>query len=160
MIQAIVHTQGVVLGRTYVPLELAYCDHLGHWAHFLITSPISYSKMRRHYPHARPDVMVVTEGGTPYSQVLQYLKWRSESLGKDATFGYKGESYQPQVLEDAGIHNRINVEKWIEGALRVTDNACPWHKSAVSKCARAALEQIATKCASPDRLCAAAPSGT
>lgn len=150
MIHAIVHTQGVVLGNTYIPLELAYWDRLGESAHLLIASPLNYSKMKRLYPNARPDVLVTTVEGVPYSRVLDYLKWRLEVLS-DAfpsipiLFGHKGNSYQPRVLLDAGIPNRVNVETLGVPALRAVSNTdtCRWHKgNRPRKCARAALEQI------------------
>lgn len=147
MMHALVHTQGVVLGKTYIPLELAYLDVLGGRAHFLITSPLNYSKMKRLYPNARPDVLVTTVKGVAYSEVLNYLKQRFQVLSSTfpstpIVFGYKGDSYQPQVLLDAGIPNRVNVERFGVPALKVTDNICYWHKGNRRKCALAALEQI------------------
>lgn len=147
MMHALVHTQGVVLGKTYIPLELAYMDILGERAHFLITSPLNYSKMKRLYPNARPDVLVTTVEGTAYSEVLNYLKLRFQILSDifpstPILFGYKGHSYQPRVLLDAGIPNRVNVERFGVPALKVTDNICRWHKGNHRKCALAALEQI------------------
>lgn len=145
MLSAIVHTQGVVLGSTYFPLEMAYHDILGARAHFLITSPLPYAAMRKFYPHARPDALVVTEGGTPYSEVLDFLRLRFRFLASQfpaVVFGYKGESYQPQMLRDAGIGSVVNVEKFGVPALQVTTNACRWHRASPSKCAATALEQI------------------
>lgn len=151
MIHAVVHTQGVVLHRTYVPLELAYRDALGVEAHFLITSPISFSSMRKHYPHSRPDVVVVTDGGgTPYSSVLDFLKFRYACLANvfpRVVFGYKGNSFQPQVLKDAGIPDAVNVERLGVPALRrhgtTTDDTCRWHCTGRRrKCALDALNQI------------------
>lgn len=145
MIHALVHTQGVVLGRTYLPLELAYQDVLGVRAHFHIVSPLNYSKMRRLYPHARPDVTVVTEGGTPYSEVLAFLKMRFRYLSSHfphVMFGYKGECYQPQVLNDAGIPHKVNIETFGVPTLQKTLNSCRWHKGSPSKCAVAALDQM------------------
>lgn len=144
---ALVHTQGVVLGNTYLPLELAYRDVLGGSAHFLITSPLNYSKMKRLYPHARPDVLVTTVQGIPYSEVLHFLKLRFQILSSTfpstpILFGYKGNSYQPQVLVDAGIPNRVNVERFGVPALQVTNHICRWHKGNRRKCALVALEQI------------------
>lgn len=149
MAHALVHTQGVVLGKTYIPLELAYWDCLGESVHLLITSPLNYSKMKRLYPKARPDVLVTTVEGVPYSRVLDYLKWRFEVLSNafpsiPILFGHKGNSYQPRVLLDAGIPNRINVETLGVPALQVSNtDTCHWHKgNPRRKCARAALEQI------------------
>ena len=146
MIHALVHSQGVVLGRTYFALELAYEDVTGKRAHFLINSPICYSKMRQCYPHARPDVVVTRKGGTPYFKVLNYLRFRYRSLckrwGDAVLFGYKGKSYQPKVLQNAGIPRIFNVEKLGVPALQITNNACRWHKSTLSKCAVIALDQI------------------
>lgn len=145
MVHAIVHTQGVVLGRTYLPLELAYYDFLGDRAHFHILSPLNYSKIKRLYPHARPDVIVITEGGTPYSEVLAYLKMRYKYLSTHTphvVFGYKGACYQPQVLRDAGIPHTVNLETLGVPPLQKSYEACRWHKGSPSKCAVAALDQI------------------
>lgn len=149
MMHALVHTQGVVLGNTYLPLEIAYRDVLGGHAHLLITSPLNYSKMKRLYPNASPDVLVTTVHGVAYSEVLRFLKLRFQILASTfpATtpilFGYKGNSYQPRVLLDAGIPNRVNVEDFgVPALLPTTDRTCPWHKGNRRKCALAALEQI------------------
>lgn len=146
MIHAVVHTQGVVLGRTYFPLELAYQDALGTRAHLLITSPLPYAALRKLYPHSRPDVLVTTRGGIPYSQVLHFLRRRHQLLSThfpSVVFGYKGESYQPQILNDAGIAPRVNIETFGIPALRKTHEACAWHRgSGPRKCARMALRQI------------------
>lgn len=145
MLSAIVHTQGVVLGSTYVPLEMAYQDILGARAHLLITSPIPYAAMRKLYPHSRPDALVVTDGGTPYPEVLDFLRLRFRFLASQlpaVVFGYKGESYQPLMLRHAGIGSVVNVEKLGVPALRVTAHACRWHRRSPSKCAASALEQI------------------
>lgn len=148
MIHAIVHTQGVVLGRTYMPLELAYWDITNFRAHFIITSPINYYKMRRLYPHSRPDVMMITDGGTPYSEVLRFLRNRylylQQILAPRIVFGYKGESFQPQVLRDAGIPDRVNLEVYGVPPLKHenANGACPWHKGNRSKCALVALDRI------------------
>lgn len=163
MISAIVHTQGVVLKSSYVPLELAYIDVLGVQAHFHINSPIPYSAMRKFYPNARPDVIVITDGGTPYSQVLEFLKNRFQflsTLHPDTVFGYKGASFQPQVLRDAGIASIVNLEEFGVPPLS-RSFSCPWHRR--GKCAVAALDHIlrhvpgSTRAASPARQCAAAP---
>ena len=146
MTHALIHTQGVVLGKKYVTLELAYQDVMGIRAHFHIRSPLNYSAMRKFYPNARPDVVVITEGGTSYAEVIHFLKLRfrrlSNELGPYVIFGYKGESYQPQVLRDAGIPHIMNVEKFGVPALKVTDKACYLHKRNESKCALVALDQI------------------
>lgn len=144
MIHAVVHTQGVVLNRTYVPLELAYRDVLGVQAHFLITSPISFSRMRKLYPNSRPDVLVLADQGTPYSSVLNFLKFRYDCLHNvypQTVFGYKGNSFQPQVLKDAGIPFILNLEKFGIPAI-IRSGTCPWHIGNQRKCALAALEHI------------------
>lgn len=148
--QAIVHTKGVVLGDKYVPLELAYCDVTGLLSCFHITSPMNYSKMRKCYPLARPDVEVTTSGGIIYSDVLKYLKDRYEFLqnlfpNTEIVFGYKGGSFQPNILKDAGIRNIMNVEQL--GVPTVNRNImnsanCPLHKGNLKKCALVALNQI------------------
>lgn len=170
MIAALVHTQGVVLDSQYVPLEMAYLDALGGRAHVHITSPISFTAMRKFFPHSRSDVTVITEGGTSYRQVLAFLRDRfqllSYHLGPTVAVGYKGASYQPQILRDAGIPSLVNVETLGVPALTSAVGECPWHRGSRSKCAAVALNQIlrsvqggpaAIGGASPSRPCAAVP---
>lgn len=147
---AVLHTKGVVLGQTYVPLELAYRDVAGLLCHFQITSPMNFSKMRRWYPDCRPDVEVTTQGGTSYSDALKFLKNRYDFLqtlypGVPIVFGYKGENYQPKILIDAGIPNIVNVEKFGVPPLRrnaAAESICSLHKGNPNKCALVALNQI------------------
>lgn len=150
---AIIHTKGAVLGNTYVPLELAYQDTLGTFCYFLITSPMNYSKMVRHYPGVRSDVLVTTTQGTSYSDILHFLRNRFEFLQNTfpdvpVVFGCKGESYQPKILRDAGISNIVNVEKFGVPSINrgpiptVNPVSCPYHKGNLSKCAAVALQQI------------------
>lgn len=148
--QAIIHTKGVVLGDTYIPLELAYQDVAGLFCHFQITSPMNFSKMRRWYPNCRPDVEVTTRGGTSYSDTLKFLKNRYDFLQKlypnsTIVFGYKGESNQRKILIDAGITNIVNVEMFgvppLRRNLRI-ESFCPLHKGNPNKCAVVALDQI------------------
>lgn len=144
MIHAIIHTVGVVLGKTYIPLELSYQDTCGCQAHFLINSPINYSKMRRYYPHSRPDAFVTMTEGVPYSEILWFLKNRHrylENIFGICIFGYKGNSYQTKVLDDANIMNRINLECLMVPRLNHIQDDCPWHKGP-SKCSQAALKDI------------------
>lgn len=174
MLSALVHTQGVVLGSSYVPLEMAYVDVLGVQAHFLITSPISFTAMRKFYPHSRSDVTLVTEGGTPYSHVLEFLRTRYQCLlllqapsAAAVVFGYKGGSYQPQILRDAGIPSIFNIEKWGSGAALPalppppplhTAAACPFHPPRFrSKCAAVAIDAILRRVQAAAPECAPAP---
>jgi hypothetical protein len=81
--------------------------------------------------------------GTPYSEVLRFLKQRKnliENLLDVCVFGYKGKSYQVKVLDDAGIVNHINLETFQLPKLNYVGQ-CPYHKGP-SKCSRAALAQI------------------
>lgn len=148
MAHALVHSVGVVLGNTYVPLELAYSDVTGYHVNFLITSPINFAKIRRLYPSSRPDAIVTTTDGVPYSCVLAFLKQRQETLRAQfgtpvVVFGYKGSSYQSNVLKDAGIAHHLNVETLGVPKLTHHEHTCPWHKGP-SKCAAAALNQMLT----------------
>lgn len=149
---AIIHTKGVVLGDTYLPLELAYKEATGLAYNFLIKSPMNFSKMRRWYPDCRPDVKVTTEEGTSYSEVLNFLRSRYAYLQtiypfEPIVFGYKGELYQPKILIEAGIPNIINVETLgvppLKRNLKV-DFPCPHHKGDPNKCAQMAVGQIAS----------------
>lgn len=150
MVHALIHTQGVVLNRTYIALELAYQDVSGFRTHFIITSPISFSKMKQKYRHVHADVLVTTHSGTPYSNVIQFLKDRQAFLRlycktDRICFGFKGNSYQPQILRDAGIADTINVEIFeVVPPLAhsgIWHPHCSWHKSR-GKCALVALEHI------------------
>lgn len=156
MLVALVHTQGVVLGSKYIPLEMAYVDILRMQAHFHITSPISFTAMRKFFPHSRSDVTMITEGGISYAQVLAFLNQRFHYLNalfpqSTGSFGCKGTTYQTQILKDAGISNIINVETLGVPALRharvdtITDLTayCPWHIGRRwNKCAKVALNRI------------------
>lgn len=147
---AIIHTKGVVLGETYIPLELAYKDVTGLLCHFLITSPMTFSKMRRCYPNCRPDVEVTTQGGTSYSDALSFLRSRYNFLQtvyphEPIVFGFKGQNYQPKILIDAGIPNRVNVEVFGVPPLQrnvTVESSCVLHKGNPNKCALVALNQI------------------
>lgn len=169
MLTAVVHTQGVVLQSTYIPLEVAYHDVLGFSFHALITSPLSHDALRHFYPHARSDVTMVENGGTPYSDVLQQLRERACILSTHyprVVFGYKGESYQPQILRDAGIVDILNVETLGVPRLPPTEEVCSWHTRRSSKCAWVSLRHIlrhlpsdiSSTAASRFRTCATAPS--
>lgn len=147
---AIIHTKGVVLNETYFPLELAYLDVTGLLCNFHITSPMNYSQMRRMFPNCRSDVQVTVTDGTPYSEVLKFLRNRYNFLSTlypDTSFGYKGEKYQPKILRDAGIPNIVNVERFgvppLNRKVTVTNVYCPLHKGNMNKCALEALNQIA-----------------
>ena len=148
---AIIHTKGVVLGNKYIPLELAYKDVKGLVCHFQITSPMTFSNMRRIYPNCRPDVQVTVTGGTSYQETINFLKNRFDFLttcfpDTSVVFGYKGELYQPQILRDAGIPNIVNVEIFGVPPLRQnfkTEVSCSLHKGNLNKCALVALYQIA-----------------
>lgn len=145
MVQALIHTTGVVLGSTYIPLEFSYCDILGYKTHQLITSPINYSKIRRLYPYTRPDVHVTIKDGIPYSEVIRFLKSRYEYLLKEigyCTFGYKGESYQTKILRDANILDSVNIEIFNVPKLNHTHTQCPWHHNSYDKCSERAIEEI------------------
>lgn len=114
-VHALVHTQGVVLGNKYIPLELAYIDVTGYEIYFSITSPLTYFEAKRLYPHCRPDAFMSTRSGVPYPAALQFLRQRYETLvllfGDDVRFGHKGPTYQKEILLRAGLDDRlVNVE--------------------------------------------------
>lgn len=149
---AITHSKGVVLGKRYVPLELAYRDVTGTIVNFQITSPMTFSKMRKCFPRCRPDSKVCVDSGIAYSDVLLFLKDRYDFLqqlfpSEPIVFGYKGEYYQPIILRDAGIPNIVNVEKFGMPPLKpvlTSDISCDLHKGNLNKCALVALDQIAS----------------
>lgn len=99
---AFVHTQGVVLGKKYIPLELSYVDFMGYRQTFLIQSPISYKKAIRCYPLSKPEVIMTTRNGIPIEYIVRFLKERYNLLGR-SPFLCKGESYQPDILKRANI---------------------------------------------------------
>lgn len=152
-LHALVHTQGVVLGKQYIPLELGYIDVTGYEIHFQITSPLSYSKAKRFYKSFIPDAIMTTRQGQPYSDVLRFLRERYHELSRlyktpEIYFGYKGRSYQPTVLRDAGLERVINVDTLGLPALRhlatsynVGQFTCPFHNQSF-KCARLAVRLI------------------
>lgn len=149
---AIIHTKGVVLNERYVPLELAYRDICGLLCHFQITSPMTFSQMRKMFPDCRPDVDVSVNKGTPYSDALTFLRNRYEFLQskfpeKTIVFGYKGEKYQPQILHDADIFDTVNVEMYGVPPLNsipatTAHVSCFLHKGKSEKCALVALNRI------------------
>lgn len=151
-VHAIVHTTGVTLGRSYVPLEFAYTDSLGFQAHFLITSSIGFYEARRRFPHCGdPDVFMSTRAGSSIARVHKFLRKRyavlSKSLGSRVAFGYKGNGFQARFLVDAGIPNIINLETLGVPPLPTLAQShprkhCPWHPSARNKCARHAVEML------------------
>ncbi|GIY89222.1 uncharacterized protein CEXT_656621 [Caerostris extrusa] len=150
-IHAFVHTQGVVFGRNYIPLEVAYMDVTGAVVHFRIKSPMSFMEAKRNFPHIRPDVIMCKETGVDYVYALEMLRQHVQRLmdvfqTSHIVVGYKGDSFQPQILLHAGIQHMVNVEKFNVPALRhlgqTYDPNCPFHKYPTSKCAHRAVHLV------------------
>ena len=156
-VDAFVHTEGVVLGSRYVPLELTYRDRLGYETTFRINSPVSFQEARAAHLHVRPEAIMLTSHGVPYHETLRFLQDRFHLLQQRSrepvVFGYKGESYQPNVLRDAGIPKILNVEQLGVPAIRVLQQKyghavgggtpCPHHMSPRrNKCSRAVARLV------------------
>lgn len=152
---ALIHTTGVVLGKKYFPLELAYLDVTGYEIHFLLNSPYTYNEAIRTFPHARPDVLMTTLRGTGLSSVLQFLRVRHRHLREifpdtPIVFGCKGNSLQMDVLKQTELPHLVNVETLGVPSLKVLAqtfpylvfSSCSWHVK-FSKCALVAVRLIA-----------------
>lgn len=158
MIHAFIHTQGVVLDKKYHPLELAYVDVLGHEAHFLITSPLSFAEAKQNHLHVRPDAIMTTKAGVTYSTACRFLRERQHVLSvqlntPEIRFGHKGAGNQTPLLKAAGLLHLSNVEVYRVPSLRVLEQMwgpsilpprgiCPYHAHPLSKCAFRAVRLV------------------
>ncbi|GBN19807.1 hypothetical protein AVEN_267429-1 [Araneus ventricosus] len=154
-VHALIHTTGVVFGKKYVPLELAYLDVTGYEIHFLLNSPYSYTEAIQQFPHASPDVLMTTCRGMALDNVLHFLRLRHQQLQETfpdtpIVFGCKGNSLQMDVLKQTNLPHLINVETLGVPSLKVLAQtfphlvfpSCSWHVK-FSKCARVAIRLIA-----------------
>lgn len=152
---AIIHTTGVVLGKTYVPLELSYIDVTGYEIHLQITSPMSYHEATTQYSHIRPDAIMSTYRGVALDKVISFLNIRYQQLQQQfpdtlIVFGHKGNGTQLQFLQQTQIPHLENVEQLGVPALHilaemypsVTIPPCSLHVKCF-KCSRAAVRLIA-----------------
>lgn len=160
-IVALCHTEGVVLrNKKYCVLELAYYDVYRVSRHFLVRSPISYRNALRTQAilpkslevlmcrkHFYKDQKVYT-----FQEIIAFLQERYGQLktlfGISVVFGYKGGSYQPDVLVKAGIPS-FNIERLgcpsirsLTQPLLVLRPPCLFHPSTENKCALHILQLI------------------
>lgn len=149
-VHAIVHTTGVVLGKTYVPLELAYVDVTGYEITLQLKSPMSFKDAKRHFPHARPDAIMSSYKGLTVDDVMHFLRSRYvqlqlECCQADIVFGCKGRS-QMNVL--IGLPHVENLETVGVPSLKVLRHPhtvdCPLHVAPTPKCARYTVRLLAS----------------
>lgn len=118
MIAALVHSQGYVFDKHFYCLEFAYSDILNHPSLFFIKSPRSYTLLKMLRPKLPITVSVNPPGETvSYSYVINFLRKRYKTFqrlfpGETIVFGYKGKSYQSDILQHAGIPHIVNVERF------------------------------------------------
>lgn len=151
-IHALVHTQGVVVTNKYIVLEFAYRDVTGVVEHCLVKSPLSFRDAKRKDFRIRPDVIMTNEHGVPYASVLnfvcnQYYRLRNVLRVENVVFGFKGNSYQPKILRDAGLSSIVNIEDLggIPSLKTLTlegNGGCPFHARNSLKCAKRATDFI------------------
>lgn len=151
-ISALVHSQGTVFQNQYIPLEIAYVDVTGVHVCFLIKSPLSFWDAARIDPNMKKSLHVVmtTRDGVRYSEVERFLSERytvlKDVFGPSVLFGYKGQSYQKNVLGDIPS---INLETLGCPSLRQLQTRfpnlqrnCPYHLYPNQKCARHVLQLL------------------
>lgn len=159
-IVALTHTEGVILSNKYVILELAYCDLLGIKEHFLIQSPISYTKAKicnKYLKKSLEVIMCISSNFKnhrvyKFGQVCQFLKERYFLLksyyGSNIRFGYKGKSFQQDILLKCNIPS-INIEFLKIPSIKTLmlyypdiKKKCVYHAKCSNKCAEHVLRLI------------------
>ena len=160
LIVALTHTEGVILFNKYVILELAYSDILGFNAHFLIKSPMSYTVAKKYHEHLEKSLEVIMCVADSYNnhkvyrffEVLQFLRKRYAILqrhfGNGIQFGYKGRSFQRDILVKCNIPN-ANIENFGIPSIKMlklyypfVKRRCIYHKTFYNKCAQHILRLI------------------
>lgn len=159
-IVAIIHTEGVILFNRYVILELAYMDILGIHRNFFIRSPMCYkdAKEQNKYLHMSQEVIMCTSSMYcgqrvyKYREIVYFLKHRYKFFHSyfksNIKFGYKGRSFQQDILKQSCIPH-INIEKFGIPAIKLllkwypyVKKNCLYHKYIDTKCAKHILELI------------------
>lgn len=159
-IVALTHTEGVILSNRYVILELAYCDLLGIKKHFLIQSPMSFTKAKKSNKYLKKSLEVIMCVSNTFknhkvyrfSEVCQFLKERyfllKSHFGNDIRFGYKGKSFQRDVCLKCNIPS-INIEflkipsiKKLISLFPFVEKNCIYHMALHNKCAEHILRLI------------------
>lgn len=145
-----IHTEGVILLNQYYVLELAYEDVLGCKKLFLIKSPMSYYAATKINPHLDKSCEVILSRQFifknypvyTFTQVLNFLWKKFKAFGSNAVFGYKGKSFQYDILKKANIP-AINLETLNMPSIatlkkmfpNVKRQPCAFHVSENNKCA-------------------------
>lgn len=159
-IAAIIHTEGVLLSNKYVVLELAYVDILDVQRHFFIQSPICYKDAKKcnKFLQMSQEVVMCTASTYygrrvyKYREVLNFLKQRfrlfRDYFKSDVRFGYKGRSFQQDILKQSRIP-RLNIEIFGIPAIQTLMKRyshirkyCFFHKYDHNKCAKHILKLI------------------
>lgn len=159
-IVALTHTEGVILSNKYVILELAYCDLLGTKKHFLIKSPMSYTKAKKDNKYLQKSLEVIMCASNtfknhkvyPFGEVCQFLKEKyvllKSRFGKDIRFGYKEKSFQQDIHLKCHIPS-INIEflgipniKTLVSYFPFVKKKCIYHVKSHNKCAEHILRLI------------------
>lgn len=148
-----IHTEGVLLSNKYYALELAYEDILGNKRLFFIKSPMTYETARKTNPYIDKSCEAIMCTRSSYHnykvftfrQVLDFLRKQFYMFGSpDAVFGYKGASFQQDILKKASIP-AINLERFKIPAIATLSayrHPCPFHVSESNKCAAHVLDLI------------------
>lgn len=159
-IVALIHTEGVILYNHYVILELAYHDLLDIQRHFLIKSPVSYSKAKNDNKYLMKSLEVImcvsktfkNRKVYQFREVCQFLKERYILLqsiyGNNIRFGYKGKSFQRDIFVKCHIPS-INIEflripniKSLISLFPFIKKNCIYHAKSNNKCAEHILRLI------------------
>ena len=157
-----IHTEGALLRNRYHVFELAYQDILGVQKTFFIKSPISYylAKKQNPYLHKSCETIIckkdMYKNNKVYSfnTVLSFLKRQFYMLSimfKNCLFGYKGTSFQQDILKKANIP-AVNLEDLNFPSIttlahrypHIERKDCPFHPSKVNKCATYILNLFTT----------------
>lgn len=157
-----IHTEGALLLNRYHVFELAYQDVFGIQKTFFIKSPISYhvAKKQNPYLHKSCETIMCTKNTYKnnkvysFNSVLSFLKRQYHILSaifKNCLFGYKGASFQIDVLKKANIP-AINLEDFnfpsiatlVKKYPYIKREECPFHPNKYNKCATYILNLFTT----------------
>ena len=157
-----IHTEGALLSNKYHVFELAYQDILGMQKTFFIKSPISYYTAKKQNPYLQKSCETIICTKSMYknnkvysfNSVLNFLKkqfYLFKMIFKNCLFGYKGASFQPDILRKANIP-AINLEDLKFPSIatlaqrypHIKRQYCPFHPSKYNKCATHILNLFST----------------
>lgn len=158
-IVALIHTEGVLLFNRYFVLELAYTDILGINQHFLIKSPMCYTRAKKYNKYIDKSLEVIMctsdyfqhQRVYKFSEIVRFLKDRYTLLQSNfgcIRFGYKGKSFQSDILKKCCIPC-VNIEIFGVPSIQslmtyypTIKKNCLYHKKYNNKCAKHILELI------------------